>query len=48
MTDRVIRDINHEKGGPFTVKFIKWFDREWTGVVLAARMLKEGKNHEKV
>ena len=40
MTYRVIRDIMHEKGAPFTIKFIKWFDSEWAGVVLAAQKLK--------
>lgn len=38
MTDRDIRDINHEKG--FSTKFIMKFDRDWAEVVLAAQKLK--------
>ncbi len=38
MTEREIRDINHEKG--FSTKFIMKFDRDWAEVVLAAQKLK--------
>lgn len=37
MTDREIRDIKHAKGEPFTAKFIKDFDRDWTQVTQAIR-----------
>lgn len=37
MTDKAVRDIQHEKGDPFTVKFIRDFDREWTQVTQIIR-----------
>lgn len=40
LTPDKMRDIQHEKGAPFTIKFIQWFNREWTGVVLAAQKIK--------
>lgn len=33
MTARTIRDIQFEKGKDFTTKFIKKFDKDWTGTV---------------
>jgi len=32
MTAKAIREIKFEKGGQFTTKFIKDFDREWRDV----------------
>lgn len=40
ITPDKIREIQFMKGAPFTTKFIKKFDKDWAGVVLAAQTLK--------